>query len=826
MSAMLVENSDGRGRYPSIDTVFDPSTAPGLLTSPDYLHAEATAAIDWRESEGYTRSGGYYAVTVHRYDDRSDDRYTFNEVEADVRQFIPLVNEHWVIALRGQVRTTDLDSGQQVPYFLLPSLGGSTTLRGYPDGRFRDRHALLLSGEYPMDSGADSRHGALRRCRQGRGAARGSRFRGSQDLLRHRRAVSRASGNGSADGSGARARRVPIPFRVRQELLSEDIMHRSHIANDRRIPGLVTGLVCTVVIVAAVLADTDGLLSSSPRFYDDDPMVREVDTKDASAVQEKTINLIYHHTKHLFDTPGDEEDRRALNVNTIDEVPESSWFVDRILSRSGQSMTVEDVARGPGAGRGPAPGPWIVVSGKRQGATPGFTVLDANSERWFIKFDPPNYPEMASGAEVVVTKLFHAIGYHVPENAVAVVRREDLVLTRRVNHRRDERFRPTHARGRCGRDASSGSQAAGRVVSSAREQSTARPTGWAGFCITGHGLTTRTMSCRMSTGASCGRSGSSRPGSITTTSSPSTRSTRWSATRTGSLSATISIDFGSTLGSGAVRPRRFDHGHQYMVEPRSLLTNALSLGFHVRPFERVDYPDLPSVGRFSADRFDPARWKPEIPNPAFLRARADDLFWGARRVMAFTDEMIGAVVASASYGDERAARHITETLIARRDRDWPRVADGREPDRRPFVRRRGSCRSGTPLLTPAVASPPQGYRATWFSFDNATGETAHLGDTTAVDERMASPDAVATMTARFLRVDVAAVEGAPRIVDRSRQHLLQAERGRRSLAPGRTRAAAGRPGATGVCSPLAAGHARHAEEKEEGFTRGNSEPGT
>ena len=146
--ALLLENSIGKGRYPSIETVFDASAAPGLLASPDYLHSEATAAIDWRESEGYTRRGGYYAVTVHRYDDRSDDFYTFNELEADVQQFIPLMNEHWVIALRGQFRTTDVKSDQQVPYFLLPSLGGSTTLRSYPDGRFRDHHALLLSGEY------------------------------------------------------------------------------------------------------------------------------------------------------------------------------------------------------------------------------------------------------------------------------------------------------------------------------------------------------------------------------------------------------------------------------------------------------------------------------------------------------------------------------------------------------------------------------------------------------------------------------------------------------------------------------------------------------
>ena len=146
--ALLLENGVGKGRYRSIETAFDSTAAPGLLASPDYLHAEATAAIDWRESEGYTRRGGYYAVSLHRYDDRSDDLYTFHELEADVQQFIPLMNEHWVIALRGQFRTTDVESGQEVPYFLMPALGGSTTLRSYPDGRFRDRHALLLSGEY------------------------------------------------------------------------------------------------------------------------------------------------------------------------------------------------------------------------------------------------------------------------------------------------------------------------------------------------------------------------------------------------------------------------------------------------------------------------------------------------------------------------------------------------------------------------------------------------------------------------------------------------------------------------------------------------------
>jgi hemolysin activation/secretion protein len=34
------------------------------------------------------------------------------------------------------------------PYFLLPSLGSGETLRGFDVGRFRDRHSLLLTGEW------------------------------------------------------------------------------------------------------------------------------------------------------------------------------------------------------------------------------------------------------------------------------------------------------------------------------------------------------------------------------------------------------------------------------------------------------------------------------------------------------------------------------------------------------------------------------------------------------------------------------------------------------------------------------------------------------
>ena len=94
-------------------------------------------------------------------------------------------------------------------------------------------------------------------------------------------------------------------------------MHQSRIANISRTQHVVAGLVGTVVIVAALLVDTDGLLSSSPRFYDDDPAVRDVDTKDASGVQPKRVNLLYDESRNLFASPGDREDRRALNHKAL-----------------------------------------------------------------------------------------------------------------------------------------------------------------------------------------------------------------------------------------------------------------------------------------------------------------------------------------------------------------------------------------------------------------------------------------------------------------------------------------------------------------------------
>jgi hypothetical protein len=137
---------DPTGALDPIDQAFTPDAVPGLGISPTYVHTSVSAAVDWRPAADYARRGGLYRVARHRYAD-ADDRYSFERLDAEVVQHIPVLRENWVFSVRGRLEST-LDDADDVPYFLLPSLGSGSTLRGYGSFRFRDRHAVLLSGEW------------------------------------------------------------------------------------------------------------------------------------------------------------------------------------------------------------------------------------------------------------------------------------------------------------------------------------------------------------------------------------------------------------------------------------------------------------------------------------------------------------------------------------------------------------------------------------------------------------------------------------------------------------------------------------------------------
>jgi hemolysin activation/secretion protein len=142
---------------PSIEEVFDPATAPGLGQSIDYLRSIAFLEIDYRQPKN-ARQGGWYRVDFSHLDDRTTGQYTFNRVDTDLRQFIGFLAGRRVLAARLFVSTSDTDAGQVMPFYLMPTLGGNDTLRGFREYRFRGPHAILVQGEYRWElwSGLDA----------------------------------------------------------------------------------------------------------------------------------------------------------------------------------------------------------------------------------------------------------------------------------------------------------------------------------------------------------------------------------------------------------------------------------------------------------------------------------------------------------------------------------------------------------------------------------------------------------------------------------------------------------------------------------------------
>jgi hypothetical protein len=515
-------------------------------------------------------------------------------------------------------------------------------------------------------------------------------------------------------------------------------------------------LVCAAATITIITATASG---QRPTFYGDDPIARVVDTQDASNVQPKSVNLVYDESRNLFGNPGDPDmNQRAMNINTVDEVPDSSWFTNRIIGPT--PMSVEDIAKGPDTTSGPAPGRWTIVSGKSDGITPGFTILDSTGVRWFIKFDPPQWREMATGAEVAVTKLFYALGYHVPENHVTHLTRENLVVGERATIAAadgGERSLTSRDIDRLLRIAAQETDGSYRVVAS--KALPGKPLGPFLYVdtrsddpndIVPHEHRRELRGLRVFA-AWTNHVDTKAINSLDTLVTDNGRA----------VVRHHLIDFGSTLGSASIKPREYDEGHHYIVDPGPTLKGIVGLGLYIPSFHFIDYPSYRSVGHFSADGFDPPAWKPRVPNPAFRRARADDTFWAARRVMAFTDDMIRAAVKTGRYSDPAAEKHITDTLIARRDAIGRAWLTDVNPVIDPALDASGTLTFSNAAVAAGVAQAPAAYEVAWFRFDNASRTATPIGDPMAASREEAKvPSGLPAAEGSFVRVDIQAT-GAP-----------------------------------------------------------------
>jgi hypothetical protein len=506
------------------------------------------------------------------------------------------------------------------------------------------------------------------------------------------------------------------------------------------------------VLAAAMTMTTLAASSYAPKFFNDDPLRVEPETQDASGVKPDEVNLFVDLAANLLrGMRGPVAPGRAGNLNTVDEVPDSSWFINR------GELTPERIATGPSTTTGPAAGRWTISSSKSDGVTPGFTVTDAHGQRWFLKFDPRGYRAMSTGTEVTVSRLMWALGYNVAENHIAYMRRDQLTIGAGA------RFTARNGNKRALRE----SDVDALLTNVDRE-----PDG-----------SYRVVASKALAGKPIGRIRfiGTRPDDPNDLVPHEDRRelraygvfAAWlnhvDAKAINSLDTLVTengrsfvrhhlLDFGSALGSGGVAAADYWAGDEYLLEPGQVGKRMIGFGFPLRRWNTDRFYEASAIGRLRDDNsdFNPDLWKPRVPNQAFLHARSDDRFWAARKLAALSTDMVRAAVNAGQFGDADSEAFLVRALAQRRSAIVRQYLTAVNPITDVTLDDSGALRFTNAAVEGDVARAPREYQAVWSQFDNLTRTVRRIGETSGRTTSLPAPAALPQEEGTYLKVELRA----------------------------------------------------------------------
>lgn len=474
-----------------------------------------------------------------------------------------------------------------------------------------------------------------------------------------------------------------------------------------------------------------GLLLMMPllgeRFLADDPLLVDPDQLPIQMPVAWEPSQTADFLENTFLLRPSEQIVPAENVNTLGEVPDSSWFENR-MGRS--ELSIEQLERGPDQEEGPdVSQPWKIIKVKKEGVSPGFTIRDARSDVYFIKFDPPSNPQMATSTEVICTKFFHAFGYNVPENYLLHVKREQLEIEPGVTigskgtTRELSRSDVDDVLEKVAQDKDGGIQV---LASRKLEGESLGPFRYYGTRpddpndIFPHQNRRELRGLRVF--ASWLNHDDTKNGNtldVFLITDPKEKK--------GYVRHYL-IDFGSALGSSSVEASDPREGNEYYFESNPLLKSALTLGLWDRPWRSFEVPEYPAIGRFDAEHFDPVKWRSSYPNPAFERMRPADAFWAARILSHFSEPAIRAIVRTGRIVDTEAEEYLVKALLIRRDRILRHYFSQLNPLSDFSIRSSGTLEAliFRNLGAEIKLSSSVSYAYQWFRYDNVKDEYVTL----------------------------------------------------------------------------------------------------
>lgn len=394
--------------------------------------------------------------------------------------------------------------------------------------------------------------------------------------------------------------------------------------------------------------------------------------REASLYRDVFDQIIYYqgtqylHLERLYGGIFNKE-KRALDVNVFDEVPDSTFFTNR---HSRKRFSEDELKQGPDSFTVPS-GTFTIYKGKFEGITPGFFVRSEDGKKYLLKFDPMDYLELATGAEVVTSRFFHAIGYNVPSYKLVYIKKDQFEVAPDAEIYDDTGFQ--------------------------KKLTPERLEEFLLFVPETPDGSYRASASRLLEGEILGPmslQGRRRNDPEDTILHKDRRAIRalqvfaswlncYDLRESNSLDVVESqdgrnlirhylIDFNTSLGSRPGGPQPPEFGYEHLFDYREIFKAMMSLGLWKKPWQKrwdeagreIKYP---SVGFFDNRYFNPGQYRTQLPYFPFKDLTRADGFWAAKIIMSFTDDEIRAVVSTGNYSDNEARGYLANTLIGRRD---------------------------------------------------------------------------------------------------------------------------------------------------------------